>query len=282
MILSIIILNYNTKDLTLSLLNSLFEKFDKEIQENKIEVILADNASSDGSPTAFKKSKYFSKIILIENKENFGFSKGNNIAFKNAGGNYTLFLNSDTEVSDKGFLNMAKFLDEDQEVGIVGGKLINLDGSDQMSAGKFYTISNLFLMLIGGERLGLLRSSPAKITRVDWVSGACLMIRRELFEKLKGFDENLFMYMEDMELCYRARKDGALTYFYPDIKLIHRELGSGNKNFAILNIYKGISYFYRKHMKSKYELATTMLKFKAWILNSIGKEPYGEALKILR
>ncbi len=282
MIISIIILNYKTKELTLLLLDSLFENYRKEIERNKIEIILADNASSDDSVAFFKKSKYFSKVKLIENKDNFGFSKGNNIAARNAKGKYLLFLNSDTEVKDRNFLRMTKFLNENKDIGILGGKLINKDGSKQASCGKFYTPFNLLLMLLGGERFGLLRESPSRIKQVDWVSGACFMIDRSSFEKLKGFDENIFMYIEDMELCYRAKKEGFLTYFYEDIKLIHRQLGSSNRSFAIENIYHGLLYFYKKHMKKKYLIAYWMLKTKAVLLNFLGKESYEEIIKVFR
>ncbi len=282
MIISIIILNYKTKEFTLSLLDSLFKNYKKEIEENKIEIILADNASGDDSIASFKKSKHFLKIKIIENKENFGFSKGNNIAAKEASGTYLLFLNSDTKVMDKGFLKMTDFLDKNNNIGILGGKLNNENGSRQASCAKFYTPFNLLLMLLGLERFGLLRESPSEIKQVDWVSGACLMIKRSLFEKLKGFDESFFMYIEDMELCFRAKQAGFLTYFYEDIKLIHKNLGSSNKNFAILNIYKGLLYFYKKHMKNNYLTVRMMMRLKAKILNFFGKEPYGQALKILR
>jgi GT2 family glycosyltransferase len=115
------------------------------------------------------------------------------------------------------------------------------------------------------------------------------MVRRNFFEKIGGFDKEIFMYMEDMELCYRAKKKGFSTYFYPHVMLFHRELGSGNKTFAILHIYAGVLLFFRKH-KSWHELyiAKILLFSKAFILNLIGKltknsyyiNTYGEVLKI--
>ena len=143
-------------------------------------------------------------------------------------------------------------------------------------------------MLIGSERFGLLRKSPKNIERVDWVSGACLMIGKSVFDQLKGFDENFFMYIEDMELCFRANKLGFLTYFYPDIKIIHKELGSSNRSFAIIHIYKGLLYFYSKHKGYfQYIIAKVMLEVKAkvgivvgfLIGNSSLKKTYIEAIK---
>ena len=184
---------------------------------------------------------------------------------------------------------MLDFLNKNEKAAVLGGKLKNTDGTSQPSSGKFYSIFNLFFMLLGLERLGFLRESPNEIKQVDWVSGASLMIRRKAFEKVKGFEEELFMYFEDIEICFKVRKIGFLTYFYPEITLYHKSLGSSNRTFAILNIYKGILFFYKKHKsKPEYLLAKFMLFSKAWILNFIGKitknkyylETYGKTLEI--
>jgi len=264
--LSIIILSYNTKRLLQNCLASILSSIDGRFL---YEVIVIDNASSDGSPEMVKQE--FKKVKIIENKENVGFARGCNIGARAAKGKYILFLNSDTEVSDDGFLRMIEFLEKNPKVAILGGKLYNADGSAQPSSGKFYNLANLTIMLLGLERLGFLRSSPDEIKKVDWVSGACMMVRRGIFEKLSGFDEKLFMYVEDMEICYRAKKLGFSTYFYPNIKLKHMSLGSSNKTFAIINIYQGILHFYSKH-KSRFEyfLAKMLLISKAEILILVG------------
>ena len=270
--LSIVTLSYNTKDLTLECLKSVAAHYKKELEEKDFEIIIVDNASSDGSISAiFNLQKEVPNLKLIQNKENVGFARGCNIGAKAAKGKYVLFLNSDTEASDGGFLQMVEFLDKNPKVAIVGGKLYNADGSAQPSAGKFYNLFNLAIMLLGLERLGLLRSSPNKIQKVDWVSGACMMVRHSIFDKLMGFDEELFMYMEDMEICFRAQKLGFATYFYPNIRLMHKSLGSSNRTFAIINIYKGISCFYLKHKTYiEYLIAKTLLIVKAVILILVG------------
>ena len=224
-LLSIIVLSYNTKDLTLKCIESIIKQYEKDIKSGKIELLVADNGSKDGSAGQIKASEFISFLKLLENSENLGFTKGNNRAAKYAKGKHLLFLNSDTYIKDQGFLKITDFLNNNPKVGIAGGRLINTDGTLQRSAGKFYNLSTIFLMLLGMERIGFIRSSPSRISKVDWVSGACMMIRRDLFEKLGGFDENFFMYVEDMELCFRAKKEGFLTYFYPDIKLEHRQAG---------------------------------------------------------
>src|SRR3989344_4630634 len=269
-LLSVIVLSYNTKDLTKKCLISVVDNYKEDIDKSKIEIILADNGSGDGTVEEIKSDKFLEKIKIVENGNNYGFGKGNNLASKKAEGKYILFLNSDTVSKDKGFLEMTLFLEKNTKTGILGGKLENVDGSKQLSAGKFYTPLNLFFSLLGLE--SFVRSAPDKISRVDWVSGACLMIKKELFEKLKGFDENFFMYIEDMELCYRAKKEGFLTYFYPDIKLEHRQEGSSSRQFAIKNIYKSLLYFQKKHgSKLSFLLTKLMLRLKAKLLVLVGR-----------
>ncbi|MBI4096241.1 MAG: glycosyltransferase family 2 protein [Candidatus Levybacteria bacterium] len=270
--LSIIILSYNTKDLTIQCVKSVVKQYQKELERKEIEIIVVDNNSVDDSVLAISSLflKNFS-VKLILNKENLGFAKGCNIGAKAAKGKYILFLNSDTQVEDEGFIQMAVFLDKNPKIAILGGKLRNSDGSIQRSAGKFYNLLSLIIMLFGLERFGFLRSSPNKIQKVDWVSGACMMVRSDIFKKLSGFDESLFMYVEDMEICFRAKKLDFLTYFYPNISLRHKSLGSSNRTFAIINVYKGILHFYSKHKnRLEYLIAKTLLIAKAEILILIG------------
>ncbi len=285
--ISIIILNYNTKNFTLALLESIFKNYQHEIEKKEIEIILADNKSSDGSINFLKRSRYFRQINLIENKENYGFSKGNNIAAKEALGEYLLFINSDALVKDKGFLRMTEFLNKNKKTAVIGGRLINKDGSEA-PAGKFYNLVYVFFTLFFSRLAPNLRFSPKKISEVDWVSGAFMMIRKEVFKKLEGFDKNIFMYTEDMELCFRVKKLGYNIVFFPESSLYHMEYGSSNRSFAIVNIYKGILYFYKKHGNSiSYLIVKTMLIVKACLLVMIGKiinnkyltSTYSEVLK---
>jgi GT2 family glycosyltransferase len=266
--LSIIILSYNTKALTLGCIGSLINQYKKELDLDELEIIIVDNNSSDGSVNILRDNK---SIELIESRKNLGFGRGCNLGAKSAKGKYLLFLNSDTEALDKGFLRMIEFMEGNPKIGILGGKLENIDGSTQPSAGKFYNLFNLLIMLLGLERFGFLRSSPNNVKKVDWVSGACMMVRRDFFERILGFDEKFFMYIEDMEICYRAQKLEFGTYFYPDTKLKHVSFGSSNRTFAIINIYKGILYFYTKHKSYlEYMVAKTLLILKAKFLILVG------------
>ena len=279
--LSIVTLSYNTKDLTLKCLESVRNQYENELGKKELEIIVVDNNSLDGSPYAILNLQFpISSLQLIKNKENVGFGRGANVGAAAAKGKYILFLNSDTQVLDKGFLSMVDFLDKNPKVAILGGKLENNDGSIQRSCGKFYNLFNLFIMLLGLERLGFLRSSPNKIQKVDWVSGACMMVGHDVFKKLTGFDEKLFMYMEDMEICFRAKKLGFSTYFYPSLRLKHESLGSSNRTFAIINIYKGILHFYATHKSYlEYIVAKTLLILKAEILILIGFLTFNSALR---
>ncbi len=267
--LSIIILNYRTKDLTLACIDSIVSQYSRELESGRFEIVLVDNNSQDDSVEAFKKLKV-PGLRLIESKENTGFSRGCNLGAKGAKGEFLLFLNSDTEVKDQGFINMLRYFDDRKNLGILGAKLKNEDGTNQMSSGKFYNLFNLFLMLFGFN--SMIRESPDRIKKVDWVSGAALMIKRSVFKKLGGFDRNIFMYLEDMELCYRARLRNLDTYFYPDIMLFHKEGRSSGRTFAIVNIYKSMLIFYNKHKsRSEYRTARFMLKSKALVLVVLGK-----------
>ncbi|MBI2028483.1 MAG: glycosyltransferase family 2 protein [Candidatus Levybacteria bacterium] len=284
--LSIIILSYNTKDLTRRCIQSVRKQYKKELIDKKLEIIVIDNNSSDDSASLLSDLKKEilasrrsgSNFTLIQNRENLGFAKGCNFGAKNAKGKYLLFLNSDTTVLDRGFLRMTEFLDNHKEAGILGGRLLNPNGTPQRSGGKFYNLWYLFLMLLGLEVL--VRRSPTKIDKIDWVSGACLMIGKNQFNNLSGFDEHFFMYIEDMELCYRMRKLGFSTYFYPFVGIEHKTLGSSNRSFAIINIYKGILYFYSKHKNHlEYLVAKTLLISKAEILILVGFLTFSSGLR---
>ncbi len=274
MLLSIVTLNYKKPDLTLLCIESLQKQFEKELKENEIELIVVDNASGDNSVKVLEdkiKEKKYKNISVIANSENGGFGKGCNIGAASAKGKYILFLNNDTLVKDQSFLEMVKYMADHKEVAILGGQLLNSDGTLQPSTGKFYTLFNAFLLLLGMQKFGLLDKSPEKISEVDWVKGGLLMIRKDVFLDLNGFDENIFMYTEDMELCYRAREKSYKVFFYPEAMVLHAEHGSASRSFAIIHIYKGLIYFYKKHKTYfEYSMLKILLITKGIIAITIG------------
>lgn len=260
---SIIILSYNTKELLRLCLASLYDK----LSNITFEVVVVDNASEDGSLDMVKKE--FSRVKLIQNKTNVGFAKGANRGAKITRGEYLLFLNSDAQIKDDNIKEMATMFENNPHTGIIGGELKNLDGTTSESYGSFYSIPSIILLLFGS----LLKNTRSMSVPgfVDWVSGGFMLIRRSIFEELQGFDEHFFMYVEDMELCYRAKKKGYTIQFFPNAKALHKAQGSSSRPFAIINIYKGLLYFYKKHKSFlEYFIVKALLKVKAIVAITIG------------
>lgn len=292
--LSIILLNYKRKELTAACIASVYKQYQKQFEKNEFELIVIDNFSEDDSVAFLKKTfprKDYKNIYVIPNSENAGFGRGCNFGAQYAKGEYLLFLNNDTQVLDTGFLGMMDFLDARPRVGIVGGKMENENRTPQPSTGKFYTLYNATLMLLGLERFGIGYTSPTAIKKVDWVSGSSLMIRRAIFEKIGGFDKEIFMYVEDVDICYRVKKIGYLTYFYPFVTITHVGQGSTNRTFAIVHIYEGLLHFYKKHYAAwQVWVLQCILKMKAIVLITLGKllhkqyliSTYEEALNVVR
>lgn len=274
MLLSIITLNYKKPTLTINCIASLYEQFSQEFQADKLEVIIVDNDSRDDSVEKIGediKKNHYKNVRLIANNENGGFGKGCNTGAAQAKGDFILFLNNDTLVQDHGILDMAKYMQEHTEVAILGGALQNPDGSHQSSASEFFTPAKVFLLLLGLQKFGAVDQNPKEIAQVDWVKGALFMIRSEVFRKLGGFDEQIFMYTEDMELCYRAKLTGYKTYFYPDVTVVHAEHASSNRSFAVIHIYKGLLYFYKKHRSyPEYSVLRIFLLAKAFVAIAVG------------
>lgn len=290
--LSIITINFRKPLLTLSCIESVYNVYKEYFEKNEWECIIVDNFSGDDSVPILEKEikkKKYKNIKVITHKENNGFGGGNNFGASHAKGAYLLFLNNDTVVK-KGIEDMVSFFEENPNVGILGGPLQNPDGTMQSSSGKFYTLSRVFLLLLGLQRFGL-DTSPQQIEKVDWVKGALLLMQKKLFEDLKGFDEGIFMYTEDMELCFRAHQHKKNVYFYPDVSVVHKETGSSNREFAIVSIYAGIIYFFKKHKgKTELRLVKLLLQTKALLLVLYGKltkntyfvSTYEKALDVVR
>jgi len=276
--LSIIIVSYNTKKITLNCTKSIIKSLKKSYLKH--EIIVFDNASNDNSIQAIKEFKTKIKnrnqeIILIKSKKNIGFGAANNKAAKIARSDYLLFLNSDIIVLNSAIEKLYNFYKQNEKsINFLGGKLLNKDGTSQPSCGPMYKLPMIFAHLfLRGDHWGLTRSSPNKLKEVDWISGACILTKKEYFEKVGGFDEKIFMYMEEIDLFYRAKKIGYKVFFYPEARFIHLgSQSSSGRTFPILQVYQGLVYFYKKHF-SKFSLfiLIIMLKLKALIGFLIGK-----------
>jgi GT2 family glycosyltransferase len=278
---TIIILTYNSSRFISNLLESL-RSFKSEA-----EIILVDNSSTDDT---VEKAKIFdSKIKIVESGENLGFAKGINFGAKQAKGKYLLFINPDTVFRNGKLTDMISVFEENKKAGVVGGKLISKGGHPEKSAGRFFGLVETLLIVLGLDEIFDVRFSPDEVTAVDFVSGGFMMVRSELFKKLNGFDEKFFMYVEDMEFCFRVKKAGLETYFTPEVYLEHAGQGSSNRGFAVFNIYKGILYFYKKHKnKFEYGIVYVCLWAKSLLIYLLGKithnsyytKAYGKTLEL--
>lgn len=286
--LSIIIISYNTKEITSKCLDSVFKSLNKA--PFSYEVIVLDNDSHDGSAEMLQKDK---RIRAIIGHENLGFAKGNNRAVREANGLHLLLLNSDTIILDGAIEKMYTFYRKNSNIHFLGSKLFNKDMTPQSSAAPFYTLPVIFgALFLKGDYWGLTRSSPDRFRKVDWVSGACILTKREYYDSINGFDEGIFMYMDEVDLLYRAHKKGLDTYFYPDAHIIHLGSASSNgKTYPILQVYRGFMYFYRKHYTGfEFFCLKIMLQLKALLSIIIGyasnnnylKNTYEEAFKLAR
>lgn len=253
---SIIIVNFNTKELLKQLLTSITQN----VKNVTYEIIVVDNNSTDGSKELLKT--LFKKVILIANKSNLGFGKANNQGAKVAQGKYLLLLNSDTLVCENAIDKMFQFLEKEKSVAAVGSKLLNRDGSLQSSWGMFPKLKTEFYFrtflnqLFPTNRIsGLFRVSAydhSAVKEVDWVSGACMMIRKEVFDKIVGFDEQIYMYYEDADLCLRIKKLGWKVYFLPHAQIYHFYGSSWKKNrerAILFNCMSSLHYFRKHHRK---------------------------------
>jgi GT2 family glycosyltransferase len=284
MILSIIILNYNTKDLTLKAINSAWSDAQKsELLKGKTEIIVVDNNSKDDSVKTLRETFHTPHIHIIASKENGGFAKGNNIGISQAKGAYVLLLNSDTIVQHGALENLVTSLEmrpDDSStavleshhgrldrLGLLAATLLNEDGTLQPQGGSFPTLLSLFshmtmlddIPLLGRllpstqhtgmrqtEKLRYRTSDPRLIQR-DWVGATALLIRKDVFDEIGLLDENIFMYGEDVEFCMRAKHHHWDIAIHPQAKITHYGSASSSSERAIIGELVNYYYIWSKH-----------------------------------
>ncbi|BAY23083.1 putative glycosyltransferase [Calothrix sp. NIES-2100] len=246
---SIIIVNYNGIDVLPDCLNSI-ETF---IHTPNYEIILIDNASSDGSPELVAEK--YPHIHLIRQSENRGFGAGNNAGAKVATGEFLFLLNSDTILISNILPHLIEVMHSHPEVGIIGPKLLNPDGSLQISVSPAlgikgeYQARQLHQFSQKASNLDLLEQKFQKMQEVDIVVGAAFFVRSSLFHALGGFDENFFMYFEESDLCQRAQNMVYKILYTPHVSLIHLKGYSIQKsaNAMAVEYRRSQLYYYQKH-----------------------------------
>jgi len=287
-VLSIIILSYNTSQITINCLKSIFQ--DKGLKEIPYEIIIIDNDSKDDS---LKKIKEFKssleignwKLEIIANKFNRGFGKANNQGLKIAKGNYILLLNSDTLILHSAISQSLNWLCSHPEVSVCTAQLLNKDKTIQASGGFFPNLSNVLTWCLNLDDLPLVNKiikpfhphTPTFYThdkfylkdhQQDWVTGAFMLIRSSHLKSTNGFDENYFMYGEEVELSYRIKKNNPQfqTWYLIGPQIIHLGGASAqNRIDPLLNEYKGILSFFKKHKNSlQYKICEYLIKVNAF------------------
>ncbi len=270
--LSIIIVNFNTKDFLKQCFESL-KRVSKEIKEQ--EIIVVDNGSTDGSLEMLKKFKESENqnLKIIENKNNLGFAKAVNQGIKASLGKFILLLNSDIIVKRGAIKKMVDFLQKHSEVGVVGGRLLNPDGSVQGSCFNLPTISRVIkeFCFKGQPVLNKYFPQGNQPIEVEAVQGAVFLIPRKVIDKVGyayrqtgPFDERYFMYFEDLDFCRRVRRAGFKVYYLPKAEFIHFQGASGRK--ISQKTYKWLAESSKiYHGRFKYYLLTGVIwLFQKW------------------
>lgn len=235
-----------------------------------VEIIVSDNNSTDGTVELIKNK--FTGVKLIENRRNLGFGPANNRGAEQSSGRYILFLNDDTIVLEGSLTKLIKFMDDNQDIGALGPKLLNPDYSLQPSMSRYpsiwrdivyalfpktYLLNNekvrRFLgRFSSGENLGRYGNHD-KVCDTDFPKGACLLVRRSAIEQTGLFDENIFFFSEEAELCFRIKKKGWRVVFYPAAEIIHIGGSTTGKEIdkvpgrRFIQKHKSNLYFFEKH-----------------------------------
>lgn len=269
---SIVIVNFNTPLLTKKCIDSLLEYSSGQ----NLEVIVIDNASSD--PSFLKSYEKRNNFKIIYNKKNLGFAKANNQGILSSNGDYVLLLNSDTEFNSPVLQGLIEYMDKNDSVGVSSCGLLNEDLSIQGSGGYFPNLAKLFFWMFYIDDIPLLSRlikpfHPSsrdllgntifeKKVELDWLTGAFFLIRREVVDQIGGLDEDYFMYVEDVDYCYRAKKKGWRVVYLPKWNIIHLGGKSSHSEFRLVNEIKNIVLFYKKHY-SNIEILIAKLIIKA-------------------
>lgn len=236
--ISVIIVSYNSQDFIEECLASVLRYIPR-----MGEIIVIDNGSEDKTLEILEK--FGLMIKLIKSDKNLGFSKANNLVSKEASGEYLFFLNPDTEINRPIFNELINYYDKTPDCGLVGSKLVMEDNQTQPSVRKLPTVYGAFKEYVLGMKGEYSEYVPDgnEPIEVEMVYGAAMLIRKDLFEKLNGFDEKYFLYYEDADLCKRVRESGKKNYYYPKVSIKHLVGATkSSQNRSKLNYESSVKY----------------------------------------
>lgn len=249
--LSIIIVSWKVKELVLDCIHSVYEH--TRLPRERFELFVVDNASGDGTIAAVREK--YGDINVVQNEENVGFGAANNQLYKHCTGRYILLLNPDTLLLDDAIGKMIDYMENHEGVAALGCRLLNADHSLQRwTAGAFPSLLNTaaHYLFLNKFLPSFLKVDPLYLEKdiqydkeVDWVSGACMILRRDKVG-LNLFDSSFFMYGEDMELCHRLKNAGGIIAYYPGASIIHFQGKSMEQQEGeiLLHAFKGPRNFY--------------------------------------
>lgn len=239
----------------------------------RFETLVVDNGSTDGSQQMLAEN--FPQVQLIQNSENVGLSRASNQGIQASHGRYVLLLNNDTIVNGESFDTMVEFMDSHPDAGAVGGRLLNPDGSFQSGYASFSSFTQEFLIASNlGEHFWSGYPSHGTSNRVrvvDWLSSACLLLRRTALDQVGLLDEQYFVYGDETDLQYRLKHSGWKVYYLPNVTIIHYGGRSLNRWRRRMLVYRGKMLFYKKRYSQVKALglrmmfgALTLAKTLAW------------------
>jgi len=258
---SIVIVSFNTRDLLRECLLSVF----RTVGSLQIQVIVVDNASTDGSAAMVEQE--FPDAVLIRSNVNLGFGGANNLGFQSARGRYVVLLNSDAFLTAGSLERSVAHMDANPQAGIAGGRLVGPDGSLQPSGRMFPTVLNDLIVLSGLAarfprsrffgRFDRTWADEHKPAEVDWVPGAYSIIRAEALADVGNFDPRFFLYYEEVDLCRRMKQRGYSVWYWPDVTVVHIG-GESSRQVPSLEIsragaqltlwrMRSMLLYYRKH-----------------------------------
>ncbi len=246
--ISIIIVTYHNEDTIRECINSILDK-----NFNDIEIIIVDNSNNNKTFNVIKSIKS-KKILVIKPEKNLGFAKGCNLGAKNAHGEYLMFLNPDAIFLNNVCLHLKTFLEKKDKCAIVGPQIINyINKNIEKTCRNLPNFLTLILQSFGLDKYSgyyiLNHFSHKETKQVEQIIGACLFIKRKIFNKLNGFDERFFIYFEEVDLCKRTLESGYKIYFYPQAKISHLS-GFSCEN---INVLKKMIIQFRKSRKLYFE-----------------------------